>query len=56
MHEERIADLRAYVWSTGVPNEPGGNCRLRLVADPGGTVVDYTIEGTPLGCGRILKS
>jgi hypothetical protein len=55
-YESRIADLRAYVWQTGVHNEPGGNCRLQLVADPSGKVVDYTIEGTPLGCGRILKS
>jgi hypothetical protein len=55
-YERNIADLRAYVWETGVHGEPGGNCRLQLVADPSGTVVDYAIEGTPLGCGRILKS
>lgn len=55
-YERNIADLRAYVWETGLNNEPGGNCRLQLVADPSGKVVDYTIEGTPLGCGRILKS
>jgi hypothetical protein len=52
--EQANADLRSYFWETGEIGEPGGNCRLRLVADPRGTVVDYTIDGTPLGCHRIL--
>ena len=55
-YEQQIADLRTYIWQTGVPNELGGSCKLQLVADPSGKVVDYSIEGTPLGCGRILKS
>ncbi len=55
-YEQPLADLRTYVWQTGVPNDLGGNCRLKLIADPSGKVVDYAIEGTPLGCGRILKS
>jgi hypothetical protein len=49
-----VADLRAYTWETGRPTELGGNCRLTLVADPRGIVVDYVIEGTPLGCERLL--
>jgi hypothetical protein len=53
--EQTNADLRSYFWETGQIGEPGGDCRLRLVADPRGTVVDYTIDGTPLGCRRILN-
>lgn len=55
-YEHAIADLRTFVWQTGAHNELGGSCRLQLVADPSGKVVDYAIEGTPLGCGRILRS
>jgi hypothetical protein len=55
-YDYQIADLRAYVWQTGARNELGGYCRLELVADPSGTVVDYAIEGTPLGCSRTLRS
>lgn len=50
-----VADLRSYVWETGREGERGGNCRLTLVADPRGIVVDYGIEGTPLGCQRLLR-
>lgn len=49
-----MADLRAYTWETGREGELGGNCRLTLMADPRGIVVDYAIEGTPLGCRRLL--
>jgi hypothetical protein len=52
--EQRVADLRSYYWETGRVGEPGGNCQLRLVADPRGMVVDYTLDGTPLGCQRIF--
>jgi hypothetical protein len=55
--ESRIADLRSYVWETGQAGAGalGGFCRLQLVADPRGKVVDYAIDGTPLGCGRLLN-
>lgn len=55
--ESRIADLRSYVWQTGQDGAHvlGGFCRLQLVADPRGKVVDYTIDGTPLGCDRLLN-
>jgi hypothetical protein len=53
--EQQVADLRSYWWETGQAGELGGTCRLRLVADPRGTVVDYSIDGTPLGCDRILN-
>jgi hypothetical protein len=53
--ERRIADLQSYVWETGRDGALGGNCRLQLVADPRGTIVDYAISGTPLGCRRLLK-
>lgn len=55
--ESRLADLRSYVWQTGQasPGALGGYCRLQLVADPGGKVVDYVIDGTPLGCSRLLR-
>ena len=54
LHEHPYADMRAYIWQTGEDGTPGGNCRLKLVADRAGTIVDYTIAGTPLGCGRLL--
>jgi hypothetical protein len=50
-----VADLRSYSWETGREGEMGGNCRLTLMADPNGIVVDYDIEGTPLGCSRLLR-
>lgn len=53
--QRRVADLQSYVWETGQDRALGGACRLLLVADPGGTIVDYTISGTPLGCRRLLK-
>jgi hypothetical protein len=55
--ESRIADLRSYVWQTGQEGAGalGGFCRLQLVADPHGKVVDYAIDGTPLGCGRLIN-
>jgi hypothetical protein len=53
--EGRIADLRSYVWETGQPGALGGTCRLLLVADPRGVIVDYSLNGTPLGCRRLLK-
>lgn len=55
--ESPMADLRSYVWQTGQDGARvlGGFCRLQLVADPRGKVVDYTIDGTPLGCDRLLK-
>ena len=51
-----LADLREYTWTTGVYNMPGGDCRLALIADRRGVVVDYRMEGTPRGCGRLLGS
>jgi hypothetical protein len=51
----RVADLRSYVWETGQAGAVGGDCRLLLVADPRGVIVDYTINGTPLGCRRLLN-
>jgi hypothetical protein len=51
-----LADLREYTWSTGVQNEPGGNCTLALVADKRGVVVDYRMDGTPRGCDRLIGS
>jgi hypothetical protein len=55
--ESPVADLRSYVWQTGQAGAGalGGYCRLQLVADPRGTVVDYAIDGTPLGCSRLLS-
>jgi len=49
-----IADLREYTWTTGVRNERGGDCTLALIADRRGTVVDYRMDGTPLGCNRLI--
>lgn len=53
--DRRVADLRSYVWETGQAGALGGACRLLLVADPRGVIVDYTISGTPLGCRRLLN-
>jgi hypothetical protein len=53
-HDYPIADLHSYVWETGRQSSLGGNCTLSLVADRRGTVVDYDISGTPLGCRRLL--
>jgi hypothetical protein len=49
-----INDLREYTWTTGVRNERGGDCTLALIADRRGTVVDYRMDGTPMGCDRLL--
>jgi hypothetical protein len=49
-----LADLREYTWTTGVQGAPGGDCTLRLIADKRGVVVDYRMDGTPLGCSRLL--
>jgi len=54
--ERPLADLREYTWTTGVYNRPGGDCRLALIADRRGVVVDYRMEGTPRGCSRLLGS
>ena len=51
-----VNDLREYTWTTGVYNMPGGDCRLALIADRRGVVVDYRMEGTPRGCSRLLGS
>ena len=53
--EWRVADLQNYAWETGESGALGGNCRLQLVADPRGVIVDYAISGTPLGCRRLLN-
>jgi hypothetical protein len=53
--EHRVADLRSYTWETGEYGRRGGNCTLTLIADPRGTVVDYNMRGTPLGCHRLLR-
>ena len=55
VQDRPAADLRTYIWETGSPGTLGGNCRLVLVADRQGTVVDYAIYGTPLGCRRLLN-
>jgi hypothetical protein len=50
-----INDLREYTWTTGVYYEQrGGYCVLTLIADRRGTVVDHRMDGTPLGCNRLL--
>jgi hypothetical protein len=49
-----IADLREYTWTTGIHNERGGDCTLALIADKRGVVVDYRMDGTPLGCNRLI--
>jgi hypothetical protein len=50
-----LADLREYTWTTGVYYEQrGGYCTLALVADRRGLVVDHYLDGTPLGCNRLL--
>lgn len=49
-----IADLREYTWTTGVRGERGGDCTLALIADRRGVVVDHQMDGTPLGCGRLI--
>jgi len=49
-----IADLREYTWTTGVRGERGGDCTLALIADRRGVVVDYRMDGTPLGCSRLI--
>jgi len=54
--ERPLADLREYTWTTGVYNRPGGDCRLALISDRRGVVVDYRMEGTPRGCSRLLGS
>ncbi len=53
-YQRPIADLREYTWTTGVRNDRGGDCTLALIADRRGTVVDYRMDGTPLGCNRLL--
>lgn len=53
--DRRVADLRNYVWETGQTGALGGTCRLLLVADPRGVIVDYALNGTPLGCRRLLN-
>ena len=49
-----IADLREYTWTTGVRGDRGGDCTLALIADARGVVVDYRMDGTPLGCNRLI--
>jgi len=49
-----IADLREYTWTTGVRGDRGGDCTLALIADRRGVVVDYRMDGTPLGCNRLI--
>ena len=49
-----IADLREYTWTTGVRGDRGGDCTLALIADGRGVVVDYRMDGTPLGCNRLI--
>ena len=49
-----IADLREYTWTTGVRGDRGGDCTLALIADRAGVVVDYRMDGTPLGCNRLI--
>jgi len=49
-----IADLREYTWTTGVSGERGGDCTLALITDRRGVVVDYRMDGTPLGCSRLI--
>ena len=53
--ERPFADMRSYVWETGQYGALGGSCRLELVADRSGLIVDYTINGTPLGCRRLMN-
>lgn len=54
-YQRPINDLREYTWTTGVYYEPrGGYCVLALIADPRGTVIDYRMDGTPMGCNRFL--
>jgi hypothetical protein len=53
-YQRPINDLREYTWTTGVRNNRGGDCTLALIADRRGTVVDYSMDGTPLGCNRLL--
>lgn len=53
--EYPTADLRTYVWETGAEGALGGNCRLSMVSDRRGVIVDYAINGTPLGCHRLLN-
>jgi hypothetical protein len=53
-YQRPIADLREYTWTTGVRNDRGGDCTLALIADRRGVVVDYRMDGTPLGCNRLL--
>jgi len=52
--EWSIADLHSYTWETGKQGALGGNCTLRLVTDRSGTVVDFNLNGTPLGCNRLV--
>lgn len=49
-----IADLHEYTWTTGVSGGRGGDCTLALITDKRGVVVDYRIDGTPLGCNRLI--
>ena len=49
-----IADLREYTWTTGVRGDRGGDCTLALITDRRGVVVDYRMDGTPLGCNRLI--
>ncbi len=53
-YQRPINDLREYTWTTGVRNDRGGDCTLALIADRRGTVVDYRMDGTPMGCNRLL--
>lgn len=52
--ERPLADLREYTWTTGVSGGRGGDCTLALIADRRGVVVDYRMDGTPLGCNRLI--
>ena len=54
-YQRPINDLREYTWTTGVYYEQrGGYCVLALIADRRGTVIDYRMDGTPMGCDRLL--
>jgi hypothetical protein len=51
--ERRINGLQSYAWATR-PAPGGGDCTLLLVTDSRGIVIDYRLDGSLRGCGRLV--
>ena len=51
--ERRINGMQSYAWATR-PAPGGGDCTLLLVTDSRGIVIDYRLDGSLRGCGRLV--